>query len=217
MQNNPFEKIFTTLYKTFGSQGWWPADTPFEVAVGAILTQNTNWKNVQKAIHNLKDKRMLSPKSIYFAKEETIAELIKPSGYFNVKTKRLKNFVNFIVEECNGSLMNLSKLDKLEIRDKLLSISGIGKETADSIILYSLKKPIFVIDAYTKRLLLRHSIIDKDLSYDECQILFHNNLNEDVQLFNEYHALIVRVGKEFCKKTPNCVACPLSFSLITDL
>lgn len=209
MQNNPFEHIYNILYNVFGPQGWWPADTAFEVAVGAILTQNTNWSNVQKAINNLKYHRMLSPTSIYYAKDDTIASLIKPSGYFNIKTKRLKNFVHFLVDEYNGSIMDLSRHDKYEIRERLLSISGIGKETADSIILYALQKPIFVIDAYTKRILLRHKIIDKELGYDECQMLFHKNLKEDVKLYNEYHALIVRVGKQYCKKTPICERCPL--------
>ncbi|MCX8027348.1 MAG: hypothetical protein N3A62_05785 [Thermodesulfovibrionales bacterium] len=210
-QLNPYEIIFDILYNTFGPQNWWPADTPFEVAVGAILTQNTNWNNVKKAIHNLKASRMLSPRSIHNAHEKEIANLIKPSGYFNIKAKRLKNLTNFIVNECNGSLMNLLKLDKLEIRRRLLSISGIGKETADSIILYALQKPIFVIDAYTKRLLFRHKLINSlDIDYDECQMLFHSNLKNDVILFNEYHALIVKVGKEYCKKNPFCTECPLN-------
>ncbi|MCX8069224.1 MAG: endonuclease III domain-containing protein [Thermodesulfovibrionales bacterium] len=202
-------KLYNILFDSFGPQHWWPGDSPFEVSVGAILTQNTNWQNVEKAIANLKKQRVLSPKSIYNLPHEKLAELIRPSGYYNVKAKRLKNFVSFIVDNHNGSLMNLKKYDIEDIRQQLLSIIGIGKETADSIMLYALDKPIFVIDTYTKRILSRHDIVHESADYDNCQSLFHQNIDPDISLYNEYHALFVKVGKYYCKPRANCDNCPL--------
>jgi endonuclease-3 related protein len=207
--NKKLLKIYNRLYDAFGPQGWWPGDTPFEVAVGAILTQNTNWQNVERAIKNLRDARCLSPMTIFKISHNELAELIRPSGYFNVKALRLKNFVDFLVHQYRGSLMNMQHEDADVLRAKLLQVKGIGKETADSILLYALNKRVFVIDAYTKRILSRHGIISEDASYDECQELFHSHLSRDLQLYNEYHALIVRVGKEFCRKRPKCKDCPL--------
>jgi len=201
--------LYDRLYQYFGPQYWWPGDSPFEVAIGAILTQNTNWQNVQKTIDNLKKHKMLSPKTIYNLSIERLADLIRPSGYYNIKAKRLKNFVSFIVESHSGSLMNLKKYEIQNIRKSLLSISGVGKETADSIILYALDKPIFVIDAYTKRVLSRHGIINNLSNYDECQALFHDNLDNNLEFYKEYHALFVMVGKHYCKPKPNCNNCPL--------
>lgn len=206
---NRLRQIYDILLSFFGPQHWWPGDSPFEIAVGAILTQNTNWQNVEKAITNLKKNRQLSPKSIYNLSHEKLAEMIRPSGYYNVKAKRLKNFVSFIVEKQKGSLMNLKKYETIQIRQMLLSVSGIGKETADSIILYALDKPIFVIDTYTKRILSRHGFIDEFIDYDTCQSLFHENINPDRALYNEYHALLVRTGKDYCKPKVNCDECPL--------
>lgn len=202
--------IYDRLYSALGPQGWWPADTPFEIAVGAILTQNTNWHNVTRAIENLKKAKRLSPRSIHDLSERELASLIRPAGYFNVKARRLKEFVNFLINQYRGSMMNMKKDDTFILRHKLLEVKGIGKETADSILLYALKKAVFVVDGYTKRILFRHGLISEDASYDDCQQLFHSQLTPDVELYNEYHALIVKVGKNYCKKTrPFCEKCPL--------
>ncbi|MDA8431936.1 MAG: endonuclease III domain-containing protein [Nitrospiraceae bacterium] len=202
-------EIYKKLYKAFGPRDWWPGDTPFEVAVGAILTQNTNWGNVEKAIANLKHHGKLSASAIYNLPADGLASLIRPAGYFNIKAKRLKHFVDLLVREYGGSMAKMKKAGPEVIREKLLSVNGIGPETADSIILYALEKPVFVIDAYTKRVLSRHNILDHDLSYEAFQALFHENLERDVQMFNEYHALIVTVAKKHCRTKPLCEGCPL--------
>ena len=204
---NKIYKIYKILYKRFGPQHWWPGDTPFEVMVGAILTQNTAWKNVEKAINNLKKRNLLSPNGIYNISIEETAEIIRPSGFFNIKAKRLKSFISFFMEKYGGDIEKM-KIDN-DMREKLLSISGIGKETADSILLYALNIPVFVIDAYTKRVFARHNIIKEDASYDEIQSIFMDALPKDVQIYNEYHALIVRLAKEYCRKKPLCDNCPL--------
>jgi endonuclease III related protein len=203
-------QIYHTLYQAFGPQHWWPGDTPFEVAVGAILTQNTNWGNVEKAIKNLKQKKVLSAKALHEMPASDLAVLIRPAGYFNIKAKRLKSFIGYLSDNFHGSMQKMKKDDMHSLREKLLTINGIGPETADSILLYALKKPSFVIDAYTKRVLSRHQILAHDRSYEEFQGLFHASLQQDVQFFNEYHALFVMVGKTYCKRTaPFCDTCPL--------
>jgi len=202
-------QIYKKLYTSFGPQHWWPGDTPFEVAVGAILTQNTNWGNVEKAIENLKKNRLLRPSALHELSHDRLAALIRPAGYFNIKAKRLKNFIDLLMHEYQGSMQKMKKEDLSFVRKKLLSVNGIGPETADSIILYALEKPVFVIDAYTKRVLSRHTILDHDASYDTFQGLFHAKLKENVSLFNEYHALVVRLAKEYCRTKPVCTGCPL--------
>ncbi|RJQ43731.1 MAG: endonuclease III domain-containing protein [Nitrospiraceae bacterium] len=201
--------IYNTLFKSFGPQHWWPGETPFEVAVGAILTQNTNWGNVEKAIDNLKREKVLTAKALHEMPHEKLASLIRPAGYFNVKAKRLSEFLSFLITHYKGSMSNMIKKDTATLRHGLLNVKGIGPETADSILLYALEKPVFVIDAYTKRVLSRHKIIPEDSTYHEMQELFHNNLPMDVSLFNEYHALFVMVGKHYCKPKPRCAECPL--------
>ncbi len=201
--------IYERLFDAFGPQHWWPGDTPFEIAVGAILTQNTNWSNVEKAIANLKKEGLMNFRSLHASPDDRIAKLIRPSGYFNIKAKRLRNFMEFMSQEYNGSLRQMMKEALTDIRGQLLSVSGIGPETADSIILYALGKPVFVIDAYTKRVLSRHNILDYGKGYDAFQQLFHGALPEDAGLFNEYHALFVRLAKEHCRTKPLCEACPL--------
>lgn len=205
-------KIFNNLFSFYGPQHWWPGDSPFEIAVGAILTQNTNWGNVEKAIKNLKDARVLSAKALHELPVQKLASLIRPAGYFNIKAKRLKAFIKFLVDDYAGSMKRMEKDDTESLRKKLLAINGIGPETADSILLYALNKPVFVIDAYTRRVLSRHGIMNYNSSYDEYQRLFHSKLDEDVPLFNEFHALFVRVGKEFCRPEPKCGGCPLEFT-----
>lgn len=202
-------ELYNKLYSFYGPQYWWPGDTPFEIAVGAILTQNTNWANVEKAIKNLKDAKMLSVKDLHEMTHKKLSSLIKPAGYFNIKANRLKSFIDFLVNNYNGSMERMKKENIKTLRKKLLDVHGIGPETADSILLYALDMPVFVIDAYTKRVLSRHKIMDYGASYDKYQELFHKELDKDLQLFNEYHALFVRVGKDYCKPKPLCEKCPL--------
>lgn len=203
-------KAYNRLYNHFGPQHWWPGETPFEVMVGAILTQNTNWGNVEKAIANLKKNSVLNPHAINSLKNDKLAALIRPAGYYNIKAKRLKNFVSRYVEDFSGRLSGLKKLSLEDAREWLLSISGIGPETADSILLYALDKPSFVVDAYTKRVMARHGLVSEEADYHELQELFADNLEEDISLYNEYHALLVHVGKDYCKPIPRCDECPLN-------
>jgi len=202
-------EIYDRLFKSLGKQYWWPGDTGFEVVIGAILTQNTNWSNVEKAIKNLKAAKIFTPKKLYEIDQDKLAELIRPSGYFNVKAKRLKHFIEWLFLYYNGSLSKLFKLEFPMLRKQLLSVNGIGKETADSIILYAAEKPTFVVDAYTKRVLVRHGVITEDYDYDAIKEVFENNLPKEVPLYNEYHALIVMVGKHYCKPKMQCEECPL--------
>ena len=204
-----FLRMYEMLYKAFGPQSWWPGETPFEVAVGAILTQNTNWGNVEKAIANLKKARALNPRAISGMSHDQLAELIRPSGYFNIKARRLRHFTDFLIKQYGGSMKRMAKEDAAALREKLLEINGIGPETADSILLYAANKPVFVIDAYTKRVLSRHGITAGIGGYDDYQGLFHNALEPDEALYNEYHALFVMLGKHYCKPKPACGGCPL--------
>ncbi len=201
-------EIYSTLLKRFGPQNWWPGDSPLEIAIGAILTQNTNWKNVEKAIENLKKKGLIDVDRILETPENELRELIRPSGFFNIKLRRLLNFIEFL--KSHGGLDGLKKLPLHELRKKLLAVGGIGFETADSIMLYALEKPVFVVDAYTRRFLKRHGIIRGNEKYDEIRELFEKNLPRDVELFKEYHALIVKLGKVYCKSKPVCDNCPLN-------
>ena len=203
------EGVYQRLYKTFGPQHWWPGDTPFEVIIGAILTQNTAWVNVEKAIKNLKKKNLLEPKALKNTSLKKLARLIKPSGYYNQKAKKVKNFIQFLFANYRGSLKRMFSEDFLVLRAKLLNINGVGLETADSILLYAGNKPIFVVDAYTRRILSQHNLIKADATYSEMQNYFMDNLENKVRLFNEYHALLVRLGKEICKSKPNCRICPI--------
>lgn len=198
--------IYKKLYSSFGPQRWWPADSAFEVMVGAILTQNTNWQNVEKAINNLKELRLLNLKRLYQLPQKKLAALIRPAGYYNIKARRLKEFINFY----QANAKRISSQDTGALRRSLLAVYGIGPETADSILLYALGRPVFVVDAYTKRIFSRHGFIKEGASYEEVQDLFMRNLKKDVKLFNEYHALIVKLAKDFClKNKPRCQACPL--------
>lgn len=180
-----------------------------EMLLGAILTQNTAWSNVEKALLNLRKNNALKLLNLEKSSMEQISEWIRPAGYFNQKAGYIKGMATMIRERFDGSLDNLFTLDTPALRKELLSWKGIGPETADSILLYAAKRPVFVVDAYTKRFLLRHGWCDKKASYDSIATLFTNNLPEDAQLFNEYHALIVRLGKEHCNTQPKCAGCPL--------
>jgi endonuclease III related protein len=204
-------EIYDRLLSAFGPQHWWPADTPFEMAAGAILTQNTNWKNVELAIENLKRAGILTVQGISGIPESDLAALIRPSGYFTVKARRLKNYIGHITQRYAGDFAASLLGDCAEKRAELLSISGIGPETADSILLYAGGHPTFVVDAYTRRVVHRHGFAPADVPYEELRRLFMDNLATDVSLFNEYHALLVAVGKAFCRpKEPRCAGCPLA-------
>ena len=208
--NHQLEAIYDKLYRHFGPQAWWPGETPFEVIVGAILTQNTNWQNVSKAIANLKKAKVLSPKKLCSLPQSRLAQLIRPSGYFNIKAKRLKEFLNFLFKNYEGSLKKMFSRPLEDLRKEILAVRGIGPETADSILLYAGGLPVFVVDAYTKRIFSRQKLLSEDADYHAVQKIFVENLKKDVRLYNEYHALIVRLGKDFCKKTkPRCEICPI--------
>lgn len=202
--------LFKDLFAHYGPQYWWPGDTPFEVMVGAVLTQNTNWKNVEKAIRNLKETEAFHLKGLRKLPATEMAKLIKPAGYFNVKTKRLRAFLDFFHEGYGGDLESMRRVPTQELRNQLLAVHGIGKETADSILLYALDHPIFVVDTYTYRVFSRHHLIHLEAGYDDLQELAMDNVPKEVDYYKEYHALLVRVGKEFCGPKPKCEHCPLN-------
>jgi endonuclease III related protein len=202
--------IYSRLERHYGPTGWWPGDSPFEVAVGAILTQNTAWTNVEQAIANLKRARLLSPKKILACPDAKLHEALRPSGYFRVKAGRLRSFCRHLLENHRGSMARMARVPLDELRDELLRVHGIGPETADDILLYACGKPIFVVDAYTRRILHRHGHVDAGIGYHDLQERFHRRLPDDVALFKEYHALIVYVGKDFCRTRPRCEGCPLA-------
>lgn len=202
-------EIYQRLFEAFGARRWWPGETPFEVMVGAILTQNTSWRNVEKAIAALKAKGILTPEGIRRLELSELEGLIRSSGFYRLKAKRLKTFVDFLFSAFGGDLEKMRLTDLWELRKKLLAVNGIGPETCDSILLYGLGKPIFVVDAYTKRILSRHGIIEEKASYEAVQRLFMDHLPPEERLFNEYHALLVRLAKSCCLKKPKCALCPL--------
>ncbi len=210
MKINEIKQLYQLLFRRFGHRNWWPAETPLEVCVGAILTQNTAWKNVKKAIENMLKADLLSLNALAGVSHEKLAETIRPAGYYNIKAKRLNNFIQMVVSEYECSLDLLFDTDLAELRTKLLSVNGIGKETADSIILYAAEKPIFVIDAYTKRILARRQLISPTEEYDQVQALFHNSLDRDVDLYKDFHAQFVAVGHHYCRPNPKCDDCPLN-------
>lgn len=202
--------VYKQLFKQYGPQQWWPAETPFEVMVGAVLTQNTAWTNVEKAITNLKSAGALSPEAISSADHETLAEWLRPSGYFNIKASRLQNFCRWYLEQ--GALEGLSQISDKALRHALLSVNGIGPETADDMLLYAFERPVFVIDAYTRRIFSRLGLIEHDSGYELLRHHFETGLQNEqnrLALFNEYHALIVIHAKEHCRVKPQCAGCPL--------
>ncbi len=201
-------RVYERLYEAHGPQHWWPGETPFEIMVGAILTQNTAWTNVERAIANLKRARALSPRAIVAAEPERLGEWLRPSGYFNIKARRLRNFCTWYLER--GGLSRLRRLDTQALRHAVLSVNGVGPETADDILLYAFERPVFVIDAYTRRLFSRLGMISGEEGYETLRHAFEHALGPDVALFNEYHALIVVHAKDICrKKKPSCGDCVL--------
>ncbi len=203
-------KIYKLLFAGFGPQNWWPGESAYEVMVGAVLTQNTNWQNVERAINNLKQADLLSLAKMSALPAGILAEYIRPAGYYNLKAERLQNLFSLINDHYEGDLTQLLDEETEQLRRLLLSVKGIGPETADSILLYAANRPVFVVDAYAHRILSRHQVIDADSGYYEIQELFMDNLEPDPEMFNEYHALLVKTGKDYCKKKkPRCDQCPL--------
>lgn len=209
MTRDKLIEIYDILLEAFGKQDWWPGDSTFEIIVGAILTQNTNWTNVAKAINNIKAANLMSAEKLHRLDNSQLEPLIKPSGYFRLKAKRLKNFLNWLFDNYQGDLENVQRVSTDYLREQLLSINGVGPETADSILLYGFGRLKFVVDTYTARVMTRHRLIEPGADYDSLQYLFESNLPSDVKLYNEFHALLVCVGKEFCKPKPKCDKCPL--------
>jgi endonuclease III related protein len=208
-------RAYQLMLRHFGHQSWWPGETPFEVCVGAVLTQNTSWSNVSRAIANLKDAHVLTPPKLFALTESDLARLIQPAGYFNVKARRLRSFLRVLVEEFGGELDRLFAGETGAVRARLLAINGIGPETADSMLLYAGRHHRFVIDAYTKRIFARHGWIDAEADYETLQRLCEAALNhrprhEQLDYWQDYHAQLVMVGKHFCRtREPKCETCPL--------
>jgi len=207
IQPEPTMEIYRLLFDAYGPCHWWPAENPFEVMIGALLTQNTNWQNVEKAISNLKSADMLSADAIAACELSRLETLIRPSGYFRQKASRLKTLCRFYLQ--HGEMDGLTGMDTTSLRQDLLSLNGVGPETADSILLYALDRPIFVIDAYTRRIFARLGLTSTEAAYYELQDYFSSHLPSDARLFNEYHALIVVHAKQHCRLHADCAGCPL--------
>lgn len=202
-------EMFQLLYERFGPQHWWPGESALEVMVGAVLTQNTNWANVEKAIENLKTQGLLSLEALSRVGPQEVARAIRPAGYYNLKARRLKALVDHVLDRAGTDLERFLAQPADRLREGLLSVRGIGPETADSIGLYAAGYPVFVVDAYTFRILYRHNLAGESEGYEQLQSLFMDHLPADAGLFNEFHALMVRTGKEFCRRKPLCASCPL--------
>lgn len=208
--NKQLLQIYDELLERYGPQHWWPGETPFEVCIGAILTQNTNWGNVEKAIANLKAAAVLNVTALADLQPSALAELIRPAGYFNVKADRLQQFVRFLQVQHQGSLDSLFHAPWQQTRTELLTVKGIGPETADSILLYAGQKPSFVVDAYTRRIFSRLGLVPEEIGYDQLRDFFMTTLPASTAFFNEYHALIVQHGKQYCRPRPGCKGCCLA-------
>jgi len=200
--------LYDTLERVLGPMHWWPADTPFEVCIGAILTQNAPWTGVAKAIGNLKEAGLFGVEAIAQADAHLLAEAIRPTIYHNQKARRLQVFCRFLLDEHGGQVEDMCSLDPHEARAQLLALPGIGFETADSMLLYALGKPVFVVDAYTARILRRHGMIPEDCGYEDLREYFEDVLDPDAGFWNEFHALLCRLGADYCRKTPRCASCP---------
>lgn len=206
----PLDEYFNTLFTSLGPQHWWPSQSQFETIVGAILTQSTSWKNVEHAIANLRDAGLLSPPALDKVPLRRLEQLVRSSGYFRQKARKLKAFCQFLRSQYRGSLKKMFESPTIVLREKLLGVFGIGPETADSILLYAGGHPAFVVDSYTKRILVRHGWISENTKYEEIRWLFERQLPGDARQFNEFHALIVTTGKNWClKQEPQCDKCPL--------
>jgi len=207
-------KIYRLLLNHFNHRNWWPGDSPFEVMVGAILTQNTSWKNVEKAMANLKEAGVLSPEKILelspsLESKINLPSLIRSSGYFNQKAKKLQTLSRWFLDRADGKVGKLIDTETHILREELLNLNGVGPETADSILLYAFERPVFVIDAYTKRIMFRIGITEEKSSYHDLQLLFESNLPRDIQLYNDFHAQFVALGHNYCRPKPICQNCPI--------
>jgi endonuclease III related protein len=209
LKNEVLLNIYHRLFGCYGPQHWWPGDSPFEVMVGAILTQSAAWQNVEKAISHLKNNEVMSPLAIHNIPVAELAQLVHSCGYYNAKALKLKALVNWLDESCVDNFDKLFALDTDTLRKQLLGVYGIGPETADSILLYAGNKPVFVIDAYTRRIISRLGLVSEKDNYNAYQTFFMDNLPQNTELFNEYHALLIRLGKEVCRKQPICDRCCL--------
>jgi endonuclease-3 related protein len=207
--NPPLRAVYRALLRHFGPQHWWPGRTRFEVMVGAILTQNTAWTNVEQAIARLRQARALHPARLHALAPARLADLIRPAGYFNVKATRLRALTTMLHRDFGGSLDRLFRLPTPELRPLLLGVCGIGPETADSMLLYAGQRPVFVVDAYTRRLMERHGWLAPAATYDAVAATFARRVPATVPVYNEYHALLVALGKRYCRPTPRCPECPL--------
>ena len=207
---NSFE-LYNTLRNYFGEVGsWWPKDSPFEVIIGSILTQQSTWTNVEKALRNLKEANVIAPKDIVNLPLDSLKQIIKSSGFFNQKAERLRNISQYLLEEYNGNLNLLFSKDRKYLREELLQLNGIGKETADSIILYAAEKTEFVVDTYTKRIYSRLQIVEEKIDYEDLKEHIIKEIPEELLVYQEFHGLLVLLGKNICKKNnPNCKECPL--------
>ena len=204
-----------TLSKHLGPLNWWPAETPFEVCLGAILTQNTSWKNVAKAIGQMKELNLLNVEAIANMSEKELAPIIRSSGYYNQKAKKIKNFAKYFISRYDGKPERMAQVAMETLREELLEIKGIGPETADSILLYALNKPSFVVDTYARRIFSRHGLVDDKISYEDLRKFCMNRLATDYKVYNEFHAQLVYIGHHYCKRTPDCQPCPLQQYLPT--
>lgn len=207
------ESYYSRLSVHFGPTGWWPADSPFEIAVGAILVQNTAWKNVERALDGLKKSEKLDPHELVAMTPAELEPILRPAGFFRVKTKRLQHFCRFLVENFDGRMARLAEEPLDTLRPLLLSVHGIGPETADDILLYACEKPVFVVDTYTRRILVRHGLVEEGIDYEALRAIFESRLDADVSQFKEYHGLLVQAGHHFCKTRPQCTGCPLEPTL----
>ena len=210
MKAPEFRRAYELLLDRFGPQGWWPAETPFEVMVGAILTQNTNWANVERAVANLKREGVLSPGKLCLTRSSRLRRLIRPAGYYRVKERRLRALVEYFVARWGGDTRRMKRAPGRKLREELLRLNGVGRETADSILCYALEKRFFVVDAYTRRVFSRHGWADEEADYDELRGMVEGSMPRSVRALNEFHALIVRLGKLYCRKKPLCEDCPLA-------
>ncbi|MEF8787546.1 MAG: endonuclease III domain-containing protein [Planctomycetota bacterium] len=207
--NSRLQDLYDGLREEFGHRDWWPGETPFEVMVGAILTQNTNWDNVEKAIDNLQERGALSPAAILNLEQDDLQDLVRPAGYYRQKAARVKRLAQWLMDNCDGAVELLQDWPEDELRKELVSIRGVGPETADSIMLYALDRPVFVVDTYTLRVTTRHGLIERNCTYYDLQNLFQDHLPEDLDLYRDFHAQLVEVGKRYCRPTPKCRNCPV--------
>ena len=201
--------LYQHMANHYGPTHWWPGDSPFEIAIGAILTQNTAWTNVERAIQNLKDQDLLAPQALLDVDTPTLETALRPSGYFRQKAKRLRIFSEHLITHYTGDMANLAQRPLGELREELLTLHGIGPETADDILLYACDHPVFVVDVYTRRILSRHGIVPPDIKYEALRATFEDHLPHDLQTFREFHGLIVFTAKDFCKSKASCEGCPL--------